>query len=143
MRHYVAMEIRRDCEGLEERHLEPFFVGWPSPPTLARRLEILLAAHHVALAWREDALLGFATALSDGTFAAFIPLLEVTPDRQGQGIGRALVRDLLEQLPGHYSIDLVCDPDVSGFYEPLGFQRLVGMGIRRYDCLDGSAQMPT
>ena len=38
---------------------------------------------------------GFVTALSDGDFAAFIPLLEVFPEYHGQGVGSELVTRLL------------------------------------------------
>ena len=62
--------------------------------------------------------------------AAFIPLLEVRPSHQGQGIGSELVRRMLELLAPLYSVDVVCGPDVAPFYERLGLQRLTGMARR-------------
>ena len=51
---------------------------------------------------------------------AFVPLLEVLPAYRHRGIGTELIRRLLERLQGRYSIDLVCDTDMIGFYERLG-----------------------
>jgi GNAT superfamily N-acetyltransferase len=64
--------------------------------------------------------------------SAFIPLLEVLPEYQHQGVGTELVRRLLGQLDDLYMIDLCCDADLEPFYTALGFQTLDrGMGIRR------------
>lgn len=123
--------------GLTAADLTPFFVGWPTPPPPERRLEILRAADELVVARDPDGrLVGFVTALTDGTFAAFVPLLEVVPDRQGTGLGSRLVAALLDRLSDCYSVDLVCDPDVTPFSERLGGARLDGIGWRRYERLD-------
>jgi ribosomal protein S18 acetylase RimI-like enzyme len=80
---------------------------------------------------------GFATAITDGVLAAYIPLLEVLPSHQGLGIGTELIRTLLGQLDGHYMIDTACDDDVVGFYERLGFQRGNAMTRRDYAAQPG------
>lgn len=54
-----------------------FFVGWPSPPTAERHLDILRGSDAVVMAIDDDAVVGYATAISDGVLSAFIPLLEV------------------------------------------------------------------
>jgi ribosomal protein S18 acetylase RimI-like enzyme len=63
---------------------------------------------------------GFATAIGDGVLVAFIPLVEVLPAYRHRGIGTELIRRLLGRFEGRYSIDLVCDPEMIGFYERLG-----------------------
>ena len=110
--------------------LSGFFVGWPQPPTPARHLAILRGSSHVITAAQDDVVVGFVNALSDGVMAAFMPLLEVRPAYQGQGIGSELVRRMLDVLGPLYSVDVVCDPDVAPFYERLGLQRLTGMAWR-------------
>ena len=100
---------------------------------------MLEAASEVILA-RNDLgeLVGFVTAITDGVFAAYIPLLEVLPSAQGHGIGRTLVQRMLARLQACYMIDLVCDEDVVAFYEQLGGSRLDGVGWRNYERLEGS-----
>ena len=112
--------------------LAGFFVGWPSPPTLDRRLELLRRSDAVSLAYDERSLVGFATAITDGVLAAFIPFLEVLPSHQRQGIGTGLIERLLAQLDDLYMVDAVCDAPLEPFYAQLGFTTLDrAMGLRR------------
>lgn len=82
---------------------------------------------------------GFITALTDGVLAAHIPLLEVLPGYRRQGIGRELVRRLLEQLGDIYMIDVIRDPDLIPFYEALGLRPMQGAGRRVYGTQAGSS----
>ena len=76
--------------------------------------------------------MGFVTALTDGIQSAFIPLLEVLPEYQKQGIGRALVSGMLQKLAGIQAIDLACDPKLQDFYAGFGMKPSVGMMIRNH-----------
>ena len=122
-----------DVAELTPADLEGFFVGWPSPPSPERHLEILRGSDHVVLAREGDEgpVVGFVTAISDGILSAFIPLLEVLPSRQGHGIGSELVRRMLAELDGFYMVDLVCDATLEPFYRRLGLTAMTGMGRRR------------
>ena len=125
--------LRCSAGELSPADLDGFFIGWPTPPSTQRSLEILTAADEVILAWNaEQRLVGFVTALTDGTFAAYIALLEVLPPWQGLGIGQGLVVAMLDRLRTCYMIDLVCDPTLIPFYERLGATRLEGMVWRRH-----------
>jgi ribosomal protein S18 acetylase RimI-like enzyme len=120
-------------DGIETRHLSGFFVGWPHPPSPETHLRLLRGSDHVVLAilLETDQVVGFVTALSDGVLSGFIPLLEVLPAYQSQGIGQALMTRMLDRL-GHLSnVDLLCDPDVAPFYERLGMRPCGGMVLRR------------
>lgn len=124
------------AEGLRPIQLSGFFVGWPSPPSPERHLELLRGSDAVAIAVDDAAVVGFATAISDGVLSAFIPLLEVLPSHQRRGIGTELVRRLLTQLEHLYMIDVCCDADLEVFYRRLGFRTLDrGMGLRRRENL--------
>ena len=122
-----------DVAELAPDDLGGFFVGWPSPPSPERHLEILRGSDHVVLARDGDdgQVVGFVTAISDGVLSAFIPLLEVLPRYQGHGIGSELVRRMLAELDGFYMIDLVCDDELEGFYRRFELTRLTAMGRRR------------
>lgn len=118
-----------------------FFDGWLSKPTPETHLEILRGSSVVVLAIddRSGAVVGFVTAISDGVLSAYVPLLEVLPDYRGRGIGRELARRMLEKLDRLYMVDLVCDPEISRFYESLGMKPAHAMVIRRYDRQAGSS----
>ncbi len=114
-----------------------FWVGWPDPPPPERHLAILRGSEAVVLAIDDTfeagtgpRVVGFVNAIGDGVLAASIPLLEVLPTWQGQGIGSELVRRILAALEPRYMVDLVCDEDIVPFYERLGFMPYRAM-IRR------------
>jgi ribosomal protein S18 acetylase RimI-like enzyme len=121
-----------NATGVHRDQLTGFFVGWPNPPTAEQHLDILRGSAAVVLAIDDGAVVGFVTAISDGVLSAFIPLLEVLPAYQHQGIATELVRRLLAQLDYFYMVDVCCDADLEPFYLRLGFRTLDrGMGIRR------------
>lgn len=124
---------------VQPQDLSGFFVGWPDAPSNERRLEIVEAADMVVVAYQGDRLVGFITALTDGVFAASIPLIEVLPDLQASGVGRRLLERMLERLQDCYMIDLACDDDVVGFYERNGALRLNAMVWRNYGRLHPTA----
>jgi ribosomal protein S18 acetylase RimI-like enzyme len=127
-------------EGLRSGDLADFFVGWPSSPALDDRLGILTSADEVVVCRTADGVVvGFATAITDYRFAAYIPLVEVLPEHQGRGIGSQMVQTLLERLRSCYMIDLVCDDDVVPFYERLGGIRINAVAWRNRNRLDASA----
>ena len=115
-----------------------FFEGWPNPPAPEKHLAHLRGAEVAILAIDGDTgrVVGFVTAVGDGVLTAFVPLLEVLPAHRGQGIGAALMRRILARLSTRYSVDLVCDPDLVGFYERLGGMRLAGVGWRNPGVLE-------
>ena len=73
---------------------------------------------------------GQINAISDGIFYAYIPLLEVLPSYRGKGIGRELVKRMIDSLSGMYAIDLQCDETLESYYHRLGFLSKIGMVIR-------------
>lgn len=128
-----------DLSAVSAADLEGFFVGWPSPPPPERHLALLRGSEHVVLARDEGSgrIVGFVNVVGDGVLSAFVPLLEVLPGHQGQGIGTELVRRALELVGDRYSVDVVCDEGLVPFYERLGLTRLAGMALRNRDALGG------
>jgi ribosomal protein S18 acetylase RimI-like enzyme len=118
-----VIEYTTSVDGVTADQLEGFFVGWPSPPSRERHLDLLRGSAHVVLAKDGDRVVGFVTAISDGVLSAYIPLLEVLPEFQGRGIGSELVRRLRDRLGDLYMVDVVCDEGVVPFYARFGLQR--------------------
>ena len=120
-----------DIDKISVQNLQGFFVGWSKPLTPEQHYNHLSKCAYFVAALDEDRMVGFISALSDRLGCAFIPLLEVLPDYQKQGIGTELVQRMLEILKDISVIDLMCDENVQGFYERFGMKKLSGMGIRR------------
>jgi len=134
------IEYRDSLDGIDVGMLQGFFVGWKTPHTPDRHLEILTNSNHVLLAidTEKNMVVGFITALSDHVQSAFIPMLEVLPEYQGRGIGTSLTRMMLEKVEHIQAIDLTCDKHLQPFYERFGMLKSVGMVIRKY--LAGDSQ---
>ncbi len=132
------IEYIEDCAKVDSDQLAGFFEGWPNPPTPETHLRMLRSSSSLVLAVAQDGhVVGFVTAISDGVLSAYIPFLEVLPSHRGRGIGHELVRRLLAQLSGVYSINLHCDSELKAFYEELGMRPLGGMAIRNYAAQSG------
>ncbi|MCV2350546.1 GNAT family N-acetyltransferase [Paucibacter sp. Y2R2-4] len=74
-------------------------------------------------AYLEGHLVGLARVISDGHLHAFITEMIVHPEHQGQGIGSALLRALLQDClaAGVTDIQLFCAKGKSPFYVQHGF----------------------
>ena len=119
--------------GITPQHLTGFFVDWPHPPPPEVHLRLLAGSDFIVLAIDEESsqVVGYVTALTDGVLSAFIPLLEVVPAYQGQGIGQQLMRQMLARLAHLPNVDLGCDPDLVPFYERFGMHAGTSMMLRR------------
>jgi ribosomal protein S18 acetylase RimI-like enzyme len=126
------IQYQNSLKNIRADQLEGFFVGWPNPPTPTTHLKILKRAAHVLLAMNGSSVVGFVTAISDGILCAYIPLLEVLPSHQHQGIGSELMRRMLEMLREIYMIDLLCDSDLQAFYSKVGMEKSSGMLVRNF-----------
>jgi len=132
----MSVEYAESVDGVATEELGGFFVGWPEPPSPERHLDILQRSAHVVLARADGRVVGFVTAISDGVLSAYVPLLEVLPEYEGQGIGSELMRRLLARLDDLYMVDLCCDAELEPFYTRLGLMTLErGMGRRNREAL--------
>ena len=133
----MRIEYRTTAAAVRWDQLDGFFVGWPVRPSATTLLDHLVRSYRCAIAVDIDGdrVVGFATAISDGLLAAYIPLVEVLPGWHERGIGTELMNVLLDQLKGLYMVDLACDDDVKPFYEKLGMTAATAMIRRNYPAL--------
>ncbi len=119
--------------GIAASHLEGFFVGWqhPFPPETHLRMLAGSDLAQIAIDGETGRVVGFVAALTDGVQGAFITLLEVLPAWQNQGIGQALMAQMLERLSHIQTIELMCDSELVPFYERFGMTTATGMVLRR------------
>lgn len=137
----MAITYTDNLDAIKAEGLKGFFKGWPNPPDTTRHLEILRSSFKVWLALDGKKPVGFINAISDGILHAYIPLMEVLPAYQDQGIGTELLLRMVNSLEGIYAIDIVCDEQVAGFYKRQGFFKLAGMAKRYPEYQDGSGRI--
>ena len=81
-------------------------------------------AFAVAIDKNSKKAIGMGRLISDGVSDAYIQDLIVLPEYRDKGIGRQLVKTLLDHClsKGIHWIGLIAEPDQDGFYENLGFK---------------------
>ena len=101
-------------------------VGWVRRPFRKVKTAIEHSFLTISLFYHEDnsqKLIGFARATSDHAFNATIWDVVIHPNFQGNGLGKTLMDQIIQQL--RYSdittITLFADPQVVSFYKNLGF----------------------
>jgi ribosomal protein S18 acetylase RimI-like enzyme len=78
-------------------------------------------SQHVAFARDGDRVVGMARLLADGVCNAYLVDVWTASPYRRRGIASAMVRLLLDQVPGHH-VGLQTD-DAQAFYRALGFRR--------------------
>jgi GNAT superfamily N-acetyltransferase len=119
----AAIVSLSDC--VEEPEVVALYAanGWSSARKPRELLAALRNSHGLVTARVQDRLVGLGNALSDGHLVAYFPHLLVHPDHHRQGIGRAMVRALLQRYGGLHQLMLTADGDAVAFYEAMGFAR--------------------
>lgn len=106
--------------------LNSLFVKVGFPRRLKGKLERALQ-HTSSLRWLEEEksgkVIAFARATGDDVFNAIIWDVVVDPSYQGIGLGKAVMERLMVDLvrKGITNIGLYAEPNVVGFYKPLGY----------------------
>ena len=79
--------------------------------------------------------IGMGRIISDGVSDAYIQDLVILPKYRCQGIGKQLVKSLLEKCSsaGLLWIGLIAEPDQDGFYSPLGFKPMLKYLPMKYE----------
>jgi GNAT superfamily N-acetyltransferase len=117
---YHAWSI--SVEGLDWNELSELYRIAPLGNKPASALETVFTNSMFNVIVRTDnTLIGAGRALADGIDCAYIADVAVHPDHQGQGLGSAIVRRLVEQAASHKKIILYANPGTEPFYTKLGF----------------------
>jgi GNAT superfamily N-acetyltransferase len=84
--------------------------------------------HQVSTAWRvvgvyteRSEMVGFARAVSDGRDIAYLADVYVLSDHRGQGLGRALLQEMIENGPGATFRWMLHTRDAHDLYRRFGF----------------------
>jgi GNAT superfamily N-acetyltransferase len=84
---------------------------------------MLRGANRTIVAIEDTHVVGFARALFDGASNGYISTVAVAADRQGQGVGRELVKHLMDvDQPANITWVLRAGRGSTGFWEKMGFR---------------------
>ncbi len=107
-------------------------VGWERRTAERERLaQLVRGSLYVVSAWDGARLVGFARAISDGAFNAYISTVAVLPAYQRRGLGRELIRRLLD---GRDQVQFVLHANENAYpfylHLDLGFEPLDNVLVR-------------
>lgn len=92
---------------------------------VSRHIDRLSAAMYkydnLITAWDGARLVGLVCSLDDGAVTAYINYLIVHPDYQRMGIGKELMRRILNEYRDFLRVELIADAGAAEFYDKLDF----------------------
>jgi GNAT superfamily N-acetyltransferase len=117
-----------------EELVDLFQSAWWTAERTREAIERMLQGSEVVVGLVDrasDRLVGFARAITDGVFLAVVLDVIVQPAFRGTGLGARLIDELLArpELANVDSIELVCQPELIGFYHRSGFTDSVGCSL--------------
>ena len=84
-------------------------VQWSAAKKPVQLVRALKRSHSVVTAWVKSSLVGLGNAISDGSLVVYYPHLLVLPEFQGRGIGRQLMKRLMNRYRGFHQHILVAE----------------------------------
>lgn len=113
---------------LEPAHLEQLLAlfdreWWTQERDLPGIERMLAGSAEVAAVLDGNELVAFGRSISDGAYLATINDIVVAESRRGEGLGTAVVAELLRRpaVAGVEHVSLHCLPELIPYYERLGF----------------------
>ena len=120
-----------------EQEILPLYesVGWINYTKNPRMLkDAYLHSLRTYAAYVDNKLVGVIRVVGDGFSVVFVQDLLVYPEYQGQGIGTALLKKIMEEYHGVYQLHVLTDntEKTVAFYKSLGFAMGTDMDCRAF-----------
>ncbi len=106
--------------------------GWwqmdENPAYLDQVSSIIEDTYCFVIAKDGEEIIGMGRAISDSVSDAYIQDVTVHSDYRGRGIGKMIIRKLVEHMQANKLqwIGLISEPGYERFYQSLGFQKMEG-----------------
>ena len=128
----MEIDIRFDCSGVDwkvvSETLRRVGMAYYEPSIHRKAFE---NSYITVFIYRDNHLIGFGRAISDGAYQAAIYDLAVIPEFQKKGIGATIIENILSRL-SQCNVILYASPGKEEFYRRLGMRQMkTGMAIFR------------
>jgi ribosomal protein S18 acetylase RimI-like enzyme len=121
----MALEWKYSTDGVDWEELSALYRAAPLGDKSAAHLRNVFGnSLFKCFAYEQSRLVAAGRALADGGDCSYICDIAVLPSHQGSGLGKEIVRYLLEQSRGHRKIILYAVPGKEPFYRKFGFLRM-------------------
>lgn len=121
----MTLDWKRDADSLDWGELSALYLAAPLGDKKPEWLRTVFTnSMYKCFVYDGGRLVGAGRALADGADCSYICDVAVHPTHQGAGLGKAIVRDLVERSRGHRKIILYAVPGKEPFYRKLGFMRM-------------------
>ncbi len=126
----MEITFQTDCQNIDWHKVKELLkvVGMANFSPEKHKLAFQNSEYKV-FAFFKNELVGFGRAISDNAYQAAIYDLAISPEFQGQGLGKRILAKILKALPGCNFI-LYSSPGKEDFYCKQGFKKMkTGMAI--------------
>lgn len=114
----ISMNDQINTEEVLELYLAN---NWSSAKKPEQLLSALRNSHRLVTARYNGRLVGLGNAISDGYLVVYFPHMLVHPDFQRLGIGKLMMKQMLDRYKDFHQKMLTADSNAISFYESLGF----------------------
>ena len=122
----MAFNWSSNLEDVDWRELEALYQAAPLGRKNAKDLEVVFTNSRFRCFVKDQGhLVAVGRALADGADCSYICDVAVLPSHQGTGLGKAVVQQLVKLSRDHKKIILYSVPGKEGFYNKLGFLRML------------------
>jgi GNAT superfamily N-acetyltransferase len=122
-RNLVSIYYASSKEDISKDALQELFlsVQWESGKYPNELLQAIRGSHSIVTAWEGGKLIGLINALSDDVLTVYFHYMLVNPSYQSKGIGKELMKIMLERYKGYKTKVLISYPHAVDFYNKVGF----------------------
>lgn len=121
----MTLEWKHSTDGIDWEELSALYRAAPLGEKEPLQLQKVFSnSMFQCFVYEHSKLVAAGRALADGADCSYICDIAVLPSHQGTGLGKQIVRNLVEVSRGHKKIILYAVPGKELFYKKFGFMRM-------------------
>jgi GNAT superfamily N-acetyltransferase len=120
----LVYKFNPDLETIDWSHICNLFykVNWRT--RIEEEIKLAFSKSSIQLfVYLDDRIIAFGRTVDDGRYYAQLADIIVDPEFQGNGLGKALVKRINEQLENYHFVTLTAAPGKADFYKGLGWKK--------------------